>query len=185
LTATGRGETLPDVDTAVTALLLAAALSLLLAGYRLHGAVRRLRARRRQRRAEAGERDAERLLRARGYHVCETQPRRRLTLHVDGEPRTVEVRADYLVRRGGRSLVAEVKTGERAPRPHAPKTRRQLLEYRLVYDVSGVLLVDMERGSILEVEFPWLPTQPTARLRWLLLGCLLGGALALLVLTAR
>jgi hypothetical protein len=28
-----------------------------------------------------------------------------------------------------------------------------LIEYRLVYDVDGVLLVDMERGSVQKIDF--------------------------------
>ena len=40
---------------------------------------------------------------------------------------------------GGDQLacVAEVKTGRLAPRIDTPATRRQLLEYRLAFDVDG------------------------------------------------
>ena len=108
----------------------------------------------RQRRAERGERQAERLLRREGFRVEERQASVHWTMEVDGEPAEVEARADLLVRRGRRRYVAEVKTGDRAPDPCFPRTRRQLLEYDLVYDVDGVLLVDMEAGEVIEVSFP-------------------------------
>jgi hypothetical protein len=75
---------------------------------------------------------------------------------VDGRHRPVELRADYLVRRGSERYVAEVKTGRVAPCLSTAATRRQLLEYRLAYAADGVLLVDMEHKCIHEVEFPML-----------------------------
>ena len=68
--------------------------------------------------------------------------------------RVIALRADLLVERGGRRYVAEVKTGEAAPSLATAATRRQLLEYLIAYRVDGVLLVDAERGSVHEVEFP-------------------------------
>jgi hypothetical protein len=64
------------------------------------------------------------------------------------------VRADLLVQRDGALFVAEVKTGSRAPDPSFPATRRQLLEYLMVFEPDGLLLVDMEREAVMEVEFP-------------------------------
>jgi hypothetical protein len=57
-------------------------------------------------------------------------------------------------------------------------TRRQLLEYRLAFDVDGVLLVDVETGEVSEVEFN-LPTEIRPppwdlRLLWLAAGIALG-----------
>jgi hypothetical protein len=109
--------------------------------------------RRRQRRADRGEARAERLLRRQGYRIEERQASVHWTMEVDGEPVEVEARADLLVRRKGRLYVAEVKTGTRATDPCHPRTRRQLLEYALVYDVDGVLLVDMEAKEVFEVGF--------------------------------
>lgn len=114
----------------------------------------------RQRAARIGEEGAEQLLYDAGYRVIDRQVTRRWWLHVDGEPREVSCRADLLVEARSRSpfprgarLVAEVKTGQRAPDPTHPGTRRQLMEYSRVFDVAGVLLVDMERGSVQHVEF--------------------------------
>ena len=133
---------------------------------------RRASLRRRQGRAQTGEREAERLLRACGYEVLERQARVPWPVTVDGEPVPVELRADYLVRRAGRDYVAEVKTGQDAPSARTPTTRRQLLEYGLAYPVAGTLLVDMEAGRIHEVCFPLAEPRAAgapSRRRWGLL----------------
>jgi hypothetical protein len=109
---------------------------------------------RRQRRARRGEERARRLLRRAGFRIDADQARETWWMLVDGRDVEVQVRADYLVSRFRRRYVAEVKTGELAPDPTYPPTRRQLLEYSLAFDVDGVLLVDVEEGDILEVGFP-------------------------------
>lgn len=110
--------------------------------------------RKRQRRARRGEERARRVLRRAGFRVEESQPRESWWMIVDGRDVEVHVRADYLVSRFRRTYVAEVKTGDLAPDPTYPPTRRQLLEYSLAFDVDGILLVDVEEGEVLEVGFP-------------------------------
>lgn len=112
--------------------------------------------RRRVARALRGEMDAENLLDAEGFDLLDRQVRRTWRVRVDGEEAEVEVRADLLVERDGRVWVAEVKTGGIAPDPLHPPTRRQLLEYLLAFEADGVLLVDVEEGRLVEVEFPGL-----------------------------
>jgi len=111
---------------------------------------------RRQRAHEArdGEVTARVLLGELGYAIEAEQPAQPW-LVVAGE-RTFEIvlRADYLVSRRGERYVAEVKTGDLvASLRHGP-TRRQLLEYQLAYRARGVLLVDVLRASVLEIQFP-------------------------------
>jgi hypothetical protein len=106
-----------------------------------------------RRRALAGEDTAVTLLADAGYELLETQARRSWTFHCDGVPVTIELRCDALVARAGRRLVAEVKTGERAPSLTTAATRRQLLEYAVAFRADGVVLVDAEAGQVLEVEF--------------------------------
>ncbi len=145
-----------------------------------------VRARRRARRARAGEVAAEALLRSQGYDIVARQPERRWQIEVDGRPRDVDLRADLLVARRGRTYVAEVKNGEVAPRLDTAATRRQMLEYRLAYETHGVLLVDMNAGAVHEVVFPVEPVDRAGAARhallWLALGAALGGALAWWVL---
>lgn len=110
-------------------------------------------AKRRARHAVEAERRALPLLRAAGYQVEEVQPRRTFQFRIDGAREAVELRADLLVRRGCERLVADVKTGNVAPKiSHAP-TRRQLLEYRVAYEVDGVLLIDMAEKKIHRIDF--------------------------------
>jgi hypothetical protein len=112
------------------------------------------RARRRATRAIAGEGDAATLLRRAGFRIVAVQARTWWAPLVDGEPHQIELRADYLVEADGELLVAEVKTGDEAPRLTTAATRRQLLEYHVAFDVDGVLLVCPELGSIHRIEFP-------------------------------
>ena len=148
-----------------------------------HHARRSARSKARARRAVDGENRSELLLARAGYTLLARQPRLAFLLLLDGDARTVDLRADWLVERGGRRYVADTKTGARAPSlDHAP-TRRQLLEYRVAYDVEGVLLIDAETDTIHEVQFPALAPRGGSRARafataiaLLLLGAL--GALA-------
>lgn len=115
------------------------------------------RARRRAARAIAGEDGAAELLQRAGYRIVARQATARWAPLLDGEPYETEVRADYLVEADGERLVAEVKTGDEAPRLATAATRRQLLEYLVAFDADGVLLVCPEHGSrgvIHRVEFP-------------------------------
>ncbi len=103
--------------------------------------------------AAAGEAEAVELLERAGYTVVEEQHTRLWSLRVDGEAVEVRSRADLLVERDGERFVAEVKTGDLAPNPRRPATRRQLLEYLFVFEVEGVLLVDMSARRVHEVRF--------------------------------
>lgn len=108
----------------------------------------------RQRLARWAEQAAERLVERAGYRIVERQPLKRWHLRVNGRLRGVSSRVDLLVERRGRRYVADVKTGDLAPDPTKPATRRQLLEYLLLFGADGALLIDMERRRIREVEFP-------------------------------
>jgi CRISPR/Cas system-associated exonuclease Cas4 (RecB family) len=142
------------IQVAFVVLLLLLAIALV-GWWSAHTRTRR-RNRARQRRATRGEELAESLVEALGMTVVERQAGRAWTLEVDGVEREVLSRADLLAEdaEGGRWVV-EVKTGERAPDPALPATRRQLLEYLLAFEVEGVLLVDAETEEVHEVRFPW------------------------------
>lgn len=149
-------------------------------------AARRFRDRRRSARAVAGEAAAEDLLRGLGYAITDRQAPLQYALQVDGAPHPVSLRADYLVERGGRRYVAEVKTGGQAPSLRTAATRRQLLEYRLAYAVDGVLLVDMEASAVREVVFPLpLASAPSGPRPWPALALAVAVALAGAYLLSR
>src|SRR5688572_6934554 len=83
----------------------------------------RVRFRARMARAARGERDAETLLERHGYTVVDRQACASLDYIVDGARRAIDVRADYIVERGGRTFVAEVKTGREATAIASAATR--------------------------------------------------------------
>jgi Holliday junction resolvase-like predicted endonuclease len=100
-----------------------------------------------------GERVAERLLQKAGYRIVDRQVHRTSTMLVDGNDVEIAVRVDLIVRRRRRAYVAEVKTGDNAPTPTLPATRRQLREYAAFFPKHGLLLVDVEARRILEISF--------------------------------
>ena len=110
-----------------------------------------------------GEERAHGLLVGLGYDVLARQAPSAWSLSVDGAALRVDLRADYLVAKGGRTFVAEVKTGRVAPNIESPATRRQLLEYRFVFDVDGVLLVDVDAARVREIAFALPASSPGAR----------------------
>ncbi len=146
----------------------------------------RRRARRIQRRGKAGEEQAVALMSRAGYEVVAAQHGGAFAVEADGELWTFSLRADFLVRRrrDGRFFIAEVKTGEFAPRLSHGPTRRQLLEYSLAYRdrACGVLLVAPELGEVTCVRFPAIASLLRPGLlkgsRWVLLmgGVVIGAA---------
>lgn len=115
--------------------------------------LRAARTRRRFERGRAGEQEGAAVLVAAGYEIEAAQVVARYSLAVDGRPVAFTVRADYVVRRGGQLLVAEVKTGAAAPRLEVSATRRQLLEYLHAFGVDGVVLVDADARTVQHVAF--------------------------------
>ena len=176
---------------AAVVLTIAAAATLVLVALRLRRWSRSRRARRRARHAVSGERTAERLLLQAGFTIVDRQVGHRWLIAVDDDTITAGVRCDYLVARDGERWVAEVKTGQGAPRLDNPATRRQLLEYQVAYDAAGVVLVDADAGTLRAVRFelgaaarsaeapPHAPARPW---RWLLAGVAVGAAITAAVL---
>jgi hypothetical protein len=127
-------------------------------------------------RARRGEARAHELLESRGFSVLGAQCAGSYRVSVDGTPLDVDLRADYLVEKNGLRYIAEVKTGNLAPLVRTPSTRRQLLEYRLAFDVDGVLLVDIEAARIQAVTFPLLNARSpddASHVGWVVIGALL------------
>ena len=100
-----------------------------------------------------GEKAARALLVRRGFTIDGAQVAGGYVLAVDGARVTIALRVDYLVSKAGVRFVAEVKTGDAAPRIETAATRRQLLEYQHAFDVDGILLVDADARRIQRVDF--------------------------------
>jgi hypothetical protein len=140
----------PLVFAAIGALVVAAVWAAVAAARR---ALRRRRGLARQRHGHAGEQRGAALLEEAGWRVLDAHPPAALAVIVDGEDFAQPLEADYLCERGGRTLPAEVKTGQAADLA-ARATRRQLLEYAVAYRSGATLLVDADAGTVAEVRFP-------------------------------
>ncbi len=135
---------------------------------------------RRMRKAKQAEKKAAGFLEDEGYKIIGYQHPAVMITYVDGKPNEHRIQADYIVKKGRKKYIVEVKTGEAAPRISQAKTRRQLLEYYLCYDSDGILLVNMTDKTIQEIGFDiecskqFLSPTKVGYLISLLLGSILG-----------
>jgi Holliday junction resolvase len=129
-------------------------------------AYQKRRTKRRLQRGHQAEQDAVKYLQRRGYRILAAQLEETITVYVDGEPQNSTVRADFLARKGRKTYIVEVKSGQQGT-VRLPHVRRQLLEYKLVYQPDGVLLLDMEHRTLQEICFAY--PQPRRR-EWLRYG---------------
>lgn len=99
-----------------------------------------------------GELAAKQLLRRHGYRIIDEQAQRPVVFYIDGERKEQMVSCDFIVRKGWRRYVVEVKSGKGSKATMA-SVRRQLFEYHAIYGWSGLLLVDMNDSLIHEIHF--------------------------------
>lgn len=115
--------------------------------------MRSLRLQKKLKAARKGEQKALKLLQNHGFKVVAAQEQKKIVTYVNDRPYENVIRADFIVKKLGKTYIAEVKTGNMAKRPTSPEIRRQLLEYYLAYQPSGLLLVDMDKGRIQTISF--------------------------------
>ncbi len=156
------GMTLPQLPWLVVLGLLALLLLVSIGWWRAATRLSR-RSKIRQSRARQAERKAEQLLKQHRFRILERQATVTWRLEIDGVCEEVASRADLVVERDGLLWVADVKSGELAPDPRRPATRRQLLEYLLAFGVDGALVVDMSSRTIRTVAFPGLIAESRQR----------------------
>jgi len=131
--------------------------------------IRKIKLKTRMKKARKGELKAIELLQRNGYEILDAQKQKQYNMTVDNKKYQISVKADMIVKKGKKIYVAEVKTGEKAPSANLPATRRQLLEYFLVYKPDGIILVDMENQILKKVEYSIINGQ---KLQNILLKCL-------------
>jgi Holliday junction resolvase-like predicted endonuclease len=125
------------------------------------------------------EKEAEKILRKKGYTIIDAQKSKPLHISIGDKIHRYLVRIDYLVRKRGKVYVVEVKNGEKVPYITNRETRRQMLEYYLAYQPNGIILLNMKNKSISEVKFQF---EITFR-QWLIkIVYFLAGAIFTLVL---
>lgn len=118
------------------------------------------------------EKEAEKILRKKGYVIIEVQKCKPLLITIGDKIHRYLVRIDYLVRKRGKVYVVEVKSGEKIPYITNRETRRQMLEYYLAYQPSGIILLNMKNKSISEVKFQFesASRQWTIRISYFIAG---------------
>lgn len=138
---------------------------------------RRRRSRRRVRAAHTAEVDAGAALRDLGFEVLASQAAGQAHVVVDGARMDASVRADYLVRRWGREAIVEVKNGETCREPHEADTRRQLLEYALVFPGRALYHLDAVTGTLSRIRFEYRPRSSVHWGLWVVAALITAAAL--------
>ena len=137
---------------------------------------KRYKVRKMLKRAKSAEKKAVVLLQKWGYTILDVQLKETVVITIDGKPHESTVRADVLVRKGFKRYIVEIKTGQQTS-PTLPNVRRQLLEYYLVYQPDGMLLLDMEKEKLKEICFEQITAKKQNAfnpLSWLAAGICLG-----------
>jgi len=137
------------------------------------------RLRKRFSKSRQAEKEAEKILKKNGYAIIDAQKSKPLLITIGDKVHRYLVRIDYLARKRGRVYVVEVKSGEKIPYITNRETRRQMLEYYLAYQPSGILLLNMKNKSISEVKFQF---KSTVRQRMVKIVYFLAGAIFSLAL---
>ena len=146
--------------------------------YFIYKSFRRWRLRSRLRRGISAEKKAERLLQSRGYEVLSVQRPFKMSMYVDGYKKEYTVRPDAFARKRRMIYVVEFKTGSTAPNPVYKNTRRQLLEYYHGISADGLLLVNVDDGSIRNIKFGDLHFQKRCSWGLVIVSFLAGAILA-------
>ena len=120
--------------------------------------LRTKRLRKRFSKSRHAEKEAEKILKKNGYAIIDAQKSKPLLITIGDKIHRYLVRIDYLARKRGKVYVVEVKSGEKIPYVTNRETRRQMLEYYLAYQPSGILLLNMKNKSISEVKFQFKST---------------------------
>ncbi len=134
---------------------------------------RRWRITRRFKRGMIAEKNAAKFLRRHGYKILAAQLQETITVYVNGEPQESNVRADFLARKNWKTYIVEVKSGQQGTVRQAA-TRRQLLEYKLVYEPDGIILLDMEHHNLQEINFAYDARRRGEWLRYGIISILTG-----------
>ena len=141
--------------------------------------VRGKKLRQRFSKSRQAEKEAEKILRKNGYTIIDIQKSKPLLITIGDKIHRYLVRIDYLARKRGKVYVVEVKSGEKIPYITNRETRRQMLEYYLAYQPSGILLLNMKNKTISEVKFQF---ESTIRQKVIKLVYFLAGAIFSLIL---
>lgn len=109
------------------------------------------------------EEAAAHFLKTQGFKVLDAQYTSTHSFYVDGEKHQVKIAVDYVVSKGGKTYLVEVKSGKSAISISNSNTRRQILEYAVAIPNDGVFLLDMENKKLQRIHFELETTVPSLR----------------------
>lgn len=134
-------------------------------------------------RGTEGEAEACLYLQKHGFSICRAQDETAASMLINGISHDYTVRADYVAVKKGKRCIVEVKTGKKAVDPLFSDTRRQLLEYAVVYKVDNIFLFNADDGILMKIDFPGVTKKKKMLPRWIffLIGLVSGGIVLVLL----
>jgi len=126
---------------------------------------KRKKQRNRFKRGAQKEEEARIFLSKKGYKVIDEQFIAVHKYKVDGDDKEVKLIVDYVVSKGGKTYLVEVKSGKSAIYIENKNTRRQILEYDYAIKNDGVFLLDMENEEMHLIQFSPKENQSVKRNR--------------------
>lgn len=134
--------------TAVSSFILGIFLS-----YKLYKFIKNKKIKKRFIKSKFGEFEAKSFLQNLGFTIIAEQVSLISNMLVDNKKYNYEVIADFLVKRKNEKAIVEVKTGKEAINPLNINTRRQILEYMLLYNINKLYLFDAQNKKLQEIKF--------------------------------
>lgn len=113
-----------------------------------------IRRRKRLKRGVKKEQEAYKVLEKLGFKVIGQNVRYNYSLLENSIDTEITLEIDYLVKKGKKKFIIEVKSGNSATRITNSSTRRQILEYSMYIPNDGIYLLDMENEQLFEINFP-------------------------------
>lgn len=108
---------------------------------------------RRFRRGVIGETIAKKWLEQQGFKILSEQEEFEGEILINGQVQAIKMKPDYVVKKGGKLGVVEVKTGKKAIDPRNSNSRRQILEYWHHLDIDEIYLFDAENKDLISLDF--------------------------------
>ena len=124
--------------------------------------------------SQRAEKGAEKLLKKHGFQILERQQTRPLIIKIGRRIHHYLIRIDFLVKKGNKKYIVEVKNGHKNSYITNRDTRRQLLEYFLAYQSCDIILLNMKNKKFSRIKFdlPYFHTQWIENLIFFFLGIL-------------
>lgn len=88
-----------------------------------------------------------------GFKVEHEQYLAHHTFYVERKKESIGIIPDYIVSKGGKTYIVDVKSGHSAISYKDKSTRRQLLEYDHAIPNDGVFILDMENLKLIPITF--------------------------------